>query len=217
MNDKVRDLLIFLMGATISALITYRVTKSRYEEIVEEEIEHIREDFFKELGSSGESKTEDDEELDIDRAEDIRTNARLTKKYIRYNSTLDFDEPSATQDIFRGPYVISVTSFNEEMKHYDKVSLQYYNEDDTLTDETDEVINDLITLIGDHALVCFGDSDSNDPDVVYIRNDQLGIDYEIVRLDKSYVETVLGIVGDVPRRKKVVKHGNKEPYEYSRE
>ena len=105
------------------------------------------------------------------------------------------------------PYVIDIELFSEERDDHDKCTIYYYEDDDTLTDENEEIIQDVYSTVGD-ALGCFGER-SNDPEVVYVRNERLSIDYEVIRLSKSYSETVLGIVKEEekkrskPRKRKV--------------
>lgn len=101
-------------------------------------------------------------------------------------------------DKYNNPYIISLDEFNEDME-YDKISLGYYQIDDILVDEGEEVITDVSYVVGDEALTSFGVM-SDDRDIVYIRNERLAIDYEIVRMNKSYRETVLGF-DDLPPQK----------------
>jgi hypothetical protein len=107
------------------------------------------------------------------------------------------------------PHVITLEEFAEEMDNYDKLTIYYYEDDDTLADEDEQIIEDIANIIGDEALSRFGDG-SDDPEVVYVRNDKLEIDYEVIRLSKSYAETVglyvrdnvqdtVGINGNVDR------------------
>lgn len=85
------------------------------------------------------------------------------------------------------PYVIDIRSFSEEMDHFDKVTIYYYEEDDTLADADESVMTDIDGTVGE-ALFYFED----DVDTVYVRNERLSIDYEIILLRKSYAETVVG-------------------------
>jgi hypothetical protein len=89
------------------------------------------------------------------------------------------------------PYVITVEQFGEEMDHYDKITIYFYEDDEVLTDENEEVITDVSAIVGDDALYSFGDG-SGDAEIVYVRNDKMQIDYEVIRLSKSYAETVCG-------------------------
>lgn len=87
-----------------------------------------------------------------------------------------------------------------------KVILTYYTEDDILTDNDSNPIADPEVLLGDAALMNFGDG-SGDPDTVYVRNDDRSIDYEVVRLFKSYSESVRPIkeIKDHTKKRRVKK------------
>lgn len=91
------------------------------------------------------------------------------------------------------PYVISIEQFSEENDHYDKSTIYFYEDDETLADENEEIIQDILSVIGGSALSSFG-CGSGDREIVYVRNDKMEIDYEVIRLSKSYSETVLGRV-----------------------
>lgn len=99
-------------------------------------------------------------------------------------------EPSSNEK----PYIISIDEYTEENTHYDKLTLYFYEDDEVLTEDNEEMIEDVEAIVGNYALNCFGEN-SGDPEVVYVRNDRLQIDYEVIRLSKSYKETVLGIIG----------------------
>lgn len=93
------------------------------------------------------------------------------------------------------PYVISFEEFFETNNEYDKCSIGYYADDETLVDEVDDLVDDPNYIVGPVALSKFGYL-SQDPDIVYVRNDNLAIDYEIVREWISYQEKVLGETPD---------------------
>jgi hypothetical protein len=93
------------------------------------------------------------------------------------------------------PYVITNEEFAEDMTHFDKLTIYYYEDDQTLADENEEIIQDVSSTVGDEALDKFGDG-SDDPEIVYVRNEKMEIDYEVIRLSKSYKETVGGFTED---------------------
>ena len=74
--------------------------------------------------------------------------------------------------------------------HYQRTTLTYYATDDILADERDAVIDDPEYALGD-GLSHFGE-ESNDADIVYVRNPTLNEDFEIVRVHRSYAEAVFG-------------------------
>lgn len=100
------------------------------------------------------------------------------------------------------PYVIHIDEKNER-DTYAESTLTYYEEDDVLCDEKDDIIDsaDRDRLIGEKNLEKFGHG-SGDPSIVYIRNDALGIVYEVVLSPNSYAEEVHGLKhSDEPRRR----------------
>lgn len=109
------------------------------------------------------------------------------------------DEPEEEEDDedppeveFSFPQIIPRLEFENEKKNYEVQTLTYYTYDDTVCDENEQVISSPEDLIGDDALVCFG-LGSDDPNTVYICNDKRGTKYEVIKVNGSYQEQVLGI------------------------
>jgi len=90
------------------------------------------------------------------------------------------------------PYVIHRDE-RDEFGHYDDVTWTYYEADDVLCNERDEVVagDERDKLLGEANLEKFGHG-SGDAQIVYIRNDQLEMQFEIVRSPNSYAEEVHG-------------------------
>lgn len=86
------------------------------------------------------------------------------------------------------PYVIDDVQYSEEFDHHDKVSLYYYRVDGVLCEENEELIDDIEACIGYEALTVL-DTQTN----VWVRNEPLGIDYEIIALNSSYAEAISGL------------------------
>lgn len=104
----------------------------------------------------------------------------------------------------RKPFVISIDEFNTTEDDFDKVSIAYYEDDDTLVDERESVITDIENIIGYDALGRFGDH-SDDSNIVYVRNVDLGSDFEVLREPGEYAVRVLGLEPSKPRKQKVQK------------
>lgn len=88
------------------------------------------------------------------------------------------------------PHKIELWEFYNERSEYDKITIDWY-EPDTFVDEKEEIIADLKTYIGDidiHKLFERVD-EYDDPDIRFVRNEQYGTDYEIVRHHRSWKET----------------------------
>lgn len=90
------------------------------------------------------------------------------------------------------PYVISAEEFQMDDPKVEKTSITYYDGDDTLVDERDQMIPDIDRVVGEHNLIRFGDR-SDDPNVVYVRNEMLDTDFEIFRDLRSFTEVILGV------------------------
>lgn len=97
------------------------------------------------------------------------------------------------------PYVIHVDERHET--EYDESTLTYYAADDVLCDEQDKVIDNRELVVGDGNLDKFGHG-SNDPNIVYVRNDQLCVEVEVVKSDNSYAEEVHGLRHSDPGRQR---------------
>lgn len=94
------------------------------------------------------------------------------------------------------PYLISHEEFYNTETEWDKLSITYYEEDDTLTDENDRHVDDIEYLIGEKHLDFFGLRSGGDKNQVFIRNPQISTDFEVTRHAGSYTEIVLGIPKD---------------------
>ena len=91
------------------------------------------------------------------------------------------------------PHVITLAEFYNERSEYDKVTINWY-EPDVFLDEREDVIADLKTYVGNidiHKLFATNGPDE-DPDIRFVRNEQYGTDYEIVRHHRTWTETIGG-------------------------
>ena len=80
----------------------------------------------------------------------------------------------------KGPYVISPDEYDEN--DYETETLYYYP-DGVLTDTYDNVIVDIEETVGKKSLTCFGEYEE---DSVFVRNDDLETDYEILLQPDNY-------------------------------
>lgn len=89
------------------------------------------------------------------------------------------------------PYVIHLDEFNDPEIEYDHVNYTYYARDDVLVDDADDrPITHPDQVVGQDNLK-FGHG-TDDPDMVFVRNDTLGLEMEICRINASYEQEVLG-------------------------
>lgn len=207
MNTNIKTLLAFILGAGVGSLLTYQTLNARHEQELEDQFNALVDEFElqEDLTTSPYPKVHTGDIFTVENTEEVYK--EITHNYNKlYKPSLD---EVVEEKIAQHPYLIDVNDFNSLRSDIinDKVSLTYYQDDDVLIDEDEEIITNVYDIIGNEALTSFGKY-SADPDIVYVRNDRLGIDYEIVRLYKSYQVTVLGMKEEEPPRKKV-KNGTK--------
>lgn len=134
---------------------------------------------------------------------DLENETKTVNVFVDNTFDLQEEKKYRTED---KPYIITHDEFFEAEKDYETQSLTYFEVDDTLIDEQDKPIEDTDTVVGDDHFVRFG-SGSQDKNIVYIRNDRMGVDYEITRSRGSYLEEVLGMPNEEPG---TLKHSNRE-------
>lgn len=89
------------------------------------------------------------------------------------------------------PYIISHDEFYENEADFEQVTLTYFDEDDVLSDEKDGVVPEEDKVVGEDNITQFGYG-SKDPNIVYIRNDNMECLFEVHRAHGSYAKDVLG-------------------------
>jgi len=85
------------------------------------------------------------------------------------------------------PFVISREKYawdEEEGDEYSKITITYFPGSRILLDDDQDPIEDVESTVGWRNLNQFG-GDSGDPDVVFIRNRRLLVDFEVVREEES--------------------------------
>lgn len=167
---------LFVTGAAIGSAVTWKVLKTKYEQLVQEEIESVREAFGKRASEDSPAEEEEDEEERM---------AQLAKELIeREGYAATSTEMEKEEENMSGPYIIAPDEFGE--CDYPMVSLTYYT-DGVVTNEDGKIVENTDELVGDDFADHFGDYE-NDPDAVYVRNDEMGIDYEILKDYRPYSE-----------------------------
>jgi hypothetical protein len=176
MNNKVLGVLAFSLGAAIGSLVTYKVLVAKFNKMLEDEIEAAKDYYSGDRATTDKSEEQTvAESEEIDPAElDKQHYVELLKKY-RNEEDTDMCEP----------YVIPPEDFGE-LADYETVSLTYYA-DGVLTDEDNEPIDDADDIVGADSLNHFGEFED---DSVFVRNEMLKIDYEILKDLRRYSDLV---------------------------
>lgn len=111
------------------------------------------------------------------------------------------------------PYVIHIDE-REGEDTFDSVTYTYYEGDDTLCNERDEIMSpqERERVVGEVNLGKFGHG-SGDADTVYIRNNPLEMDIEVVRSPNSYAEEVRGLEPEPPELRHSYQRRGKPPFD----
>lgn len=83
------------------------------------------------------------------------------------------------------PKLIRADEYDNEYLYHDKVSLLYYTEDDMLVEEVSNIpVDDIAAAVGD-CLDKYGFR-KNDEQVIYVRNVNIGADFEITKINAAF-------------------------------
>ena len=209
MNRKIINLIIFTVGAAIGSAVTWKIVKDRYEKIVQEEIKSVKEVFADRFSDSSEepSSEESDDEMEEDPLSDYRK--------ICWDDLEDLDPSELEEEEYqadyagavvskyedianiykeggadnmpssepREPYIIEPIEFGE-LDGYKTFELTYY-EDGILEDEDYEIVRNPEEIIGPDALGSFGEYED---DSVFVRNERLRADFQILKDYRAYDE-----------------------------
>jgi hypothetical protein len=96
--------------------------------------------------------------------------------------------PPADRDL-TSPYIISIAEFCEDNDSYNKITVTWYAADSVLVDDKEVPVRDHAPIVGLSFHRHFGEQ-SNDPHIVYVRNDRLEGDFEIILNEGSYAESI---------------------------
>lgn len=177
-----------ILGCTIG----YFIAKKRYLTLADKEIASIKAhqvDHDRYLLNLYGVKLPNKETTENKKAENDKKMAEYNKKDIENTQKLvDYTKPYApSEEIYNAPikshiYLISDESFEESLNNYE--TLYYYNRDGVVSDNDDNCVNNFVGLIGPSEL--WLDKLISNGRAVYIRNDNLEMDYELLFKDESW-------------------------------
>lgn len=206
MNSTLKGVLIFVLGAAAGSLATWKLIEKKYKDIAQEEIDSVKDTFskmkkneypdkledypdFEEFDDSDDVEEEPKSEQKIDRNNkpDIVEYAKILSEtgYTNYAERQDKKEKKGVEPVEdERPYVISPDEFGEK-DGYENVTLTYYA-DGVLTDYFDNVISNIDEVVGLDSLDHFGEYED---DAVFVRNEKMETDYEILRDLRDFNES----------------------------
>ena len=188
MSETVKRIFIFIAGAGLGAIVSWQFLKNKYEQIANEEIASVKEAYNKKDNISADESEEDefqeksaDGKL-VETALPSEEEVNEYKKIVSNYTSNENEEEKGVTNMPRGPYVIKPEEFGN--MDYDLVSLEYYA-DKVLVDEDDHPIQDVEYMVGEDSLEHFGEYED---DAVYVRNDLIKTDFEILLVESRYYE-----------------------------
>lgn len=194
---------MFAAGAAIGSAVTWKVLKTKYDQLIQEEIDSVKEAFSDRFDNDQEStdeetkEEEDDEEscppkkivrsdLDYILDDDEEPFADEEKSEYEKIASVYTSEKGGVENMnstAKPPYVISPFDFGE-LDDYNQIELTYYL-DGILEDEDYHIVTDADELIGPDALTTFGEYED---DSVFVRNERLCTDFQILKDYRTYDE-----------------------------
>ena len=202
-----RNLIWFVIGAAAGSVATYYIFRNKLEEDSSRKLEaSIRdmEDYFqvryskKPKPEENSYEEESEEEKEPEKAEPVAYNEIASYKEEKPETRKEDERVTLiSEEEYREkqkkaqnkpPYTITPTAFANENTWYEKTDLVYYASnqilvEDEVEDGEDPVVRDVDLLVGTKNLKRFGEYEEG---VVYIRNDNLCVDYCVRRKKGRY-------------------------------
>lgn len=178
-RDLLSKIMIFVAGAGIGSAITYKLVKKQYDQIIQEEIDSVKEAFSNKPDSTDAEKSEEEE------PEPEKVKYRSIVDEAGYATESEKEEEEEEEDMEK-PHIISPEEFGDS--DYAVLTLTYFL-DGTVLNDRNKIVTNVEELIGEGFAKHFGDY-PEDPDTVYVRNDKLEIDFEVLKDYREYSETV---------------------------
>lgn len=184
MKDLLTSAVIFTVGAIIGSAVTYKLLKTKYEHIAQEEIDSVKEVFARTHSESANGEEAEPAQPKVANGKpSVKEYAAMVKDsgYVNYS---DSNNVKKEESNVNKPRVIPPEEFGEE--DYAVISLNYYA-DGVLADDWDKVIKDVENTVGEDFANHFGEYED---DSVFVRNDELETDYEILRDTRNFSDVV---------------------------
>jgi hypothetical protein len=187
--NKTKNFMMFVLGVAVGSVVTWRYVEKKYEQIAQDEIDSVKEVF-----SKREAEFTEDTEVQI-KADNARGKPSIIEYaahlheqgYTNYSDMVD-EKPEEVKEkpmIVDKPYVITPEEFGD-LDDYETISLTYYA-DQILADDNDVIVDDIEDVVGFDSLNSFGEYED---DSVFVRNNRLKCDYEILLDQRKYSDVI---------------------------
>lgn len=190
---KIYGFALFTIGAAAGSLVTWRILKKKYDKLVREEIESVKEAFKNRNKPVEPTETETEPKVSV---EDVKQYNKIIENegyYTVQDDVVEDDgfesvEPEETEDetvkpvTYMKPRAISPEDFAAS-EDYQYESLTYFDGDKTLANEYGEVVD--ISVVGQENLDRIGEWED---DCIHVRDYASKTDFEILLDPRKYSE-----------------------------
>lgn len=187
MNNSFKMTLSFMAGAAVGVAASWFILKKKFDEIVNEEIDSFKAEYKqrmeeKKAATENLEQIADDLKAFTEKVQDEEEEAIDIINNEGYSNVEKEGEPDESPKVRKKPYVIKPDELGDEQ--YEICVLTYYA-DGILTNDWDEVIEDIEGTVGKESLKTFGQYEA---DAIYVRNDELELDYEINKDSRRFFD-----------------------------
>lgn len=191
--NKLYVFLAFVAGGVCGVLGTKTYFEDLYRRQYEEDLESVKKVWTYKKPAKDDAKKEDEPVLDKEpRENEMYQYAKILQKkgYINYSDTpVDTSEMTAPEvyappENYKDPYPIPPDILGSD--GYDQITL-FYTEDKVLLNEDDTKVDNIEDVVGLDSLNHFGEYEE---DVLYVRNERLRTDYEVLMDPRTYPQVL---------------------------
>lgn len=194
-----KSIIFLLTGTGIGAAGMYLLMKNKIDKYIQDETESIKA-YYEDLYSNRKESENESLEEDADSNELVdkqpetnnKPNVPVEPDYNEIIDKLNYNQFSTkvsnkSNNKAKRPYAIDIDDYNDDQGYVKKV-ISYFEDDEVLMDDsTQEVLDNVGKDIGYDNLEVIN---TDGHDEIYVRNDELGIDYMIVSESGSYEDFI---------------------------
>ena len=194
MGENIKNVLLFTVGLVMGSVVTWKMTKDKYEQWANDEIRTMREYYNQKEEEYYEEEDLDEEPIEAEVRTERNTKPDLTEYTSKLNESgyTDYSEISKKDeeeddesDMEEKPYVISPEEFGD-FDDYETIELTYYKNGYVTDDQDILMSNDEVEeAIGWNNITRMGEYEE---DALHVRNEKRKTDYEILQVFDDYRE-----------------------------
>ena len=192
-GENIKNVLLFTAGLVVGSVVTWKMTKDKYEQWANDEIRMMRE-YYNQKEEEYYEEDLDEEPIEAEVRTESSTKPDLTEYTSRLNESgyTDYSEISKKDeeednesDMEEKPYVISPEEFGD-FDDYETIELTYYKNGYVTDDQDILMSNDEVEeAIGWNNITRMGEYEE---DALHVRNEKRKTDYEILQVFDDYRE-----------------------------